>query len=848
MSLNPMSPVRDWLIAGALSVACAAGAIAQNPPPTTKPPTQTGTIPQLPPGVTPEQAAQMVQQQPALGAMLRQRLLDSGLTPDQVRARLRAAGYPSNMLDQYMMSDSLGQATGTLTPPSTQVLDVVSALGLARMTVSDSLILRGDSVALKMYRDSLRADSITISDSLALITRKLDLFGLRQLRGATTQFQPIVTGPVDDAYRLGPGDDLVLILTGAVQSSATLSVGRDGFIVVPQVGQVFVNNLTLGNLRDVLYTRLGEVYSGVTRRPDAKTHFDITVSRVRAIQVRVAGGVARPGTYQVAATGSVFAALYAAGGMDEKGNFRRVEVRRGVTLVGTVDLYDYLLHGVVSNEIHLEAGDVVYVPDLGTRVKLGGEVTRPAVYELKPNEGLREAIALAGGLTPYAVLDAATIDHPIPPGERQNPGLNRTMLTADLRRVLDPQAPIFPLTPGDSVTIFSVRRETVRSSVNVKGNVWQPGKYRLVPGMRVWDAITTAGGIRPGTYNGRAQVLRLRPDSTKLMLGVALPDSGGVPQDNLLLQEQDEITVYARNDFRQKRFVSVYGSVGKPGLVAYSDSMTMRDAVLLAGGLKDDAALTEAEVSRIRVNAVGSADSLAVVVRVPLDSSFVFDPSARVQRPVGRRDNGVTYYLEPFDNIFVRRQPGYEVQRNVMLTGEVLYPGRYSLVAKDERLSHLLERAGGITRQAYPGGVRFFREESSAGRIGVDLPKVLRDPSYKDNLILMNADSIDIPPYIPTVRVEGEVNSPSSVTYVPNAGIGYYIDAAGGSSRFADKGGAYVQQPSGSIQRGKRPEPGAVVVVPKKDPNAKGIDIVALITGLASVAASLATSIVLLTR
>jgi hypothetical protein len=275
--------------------------------------------------------------------------------------------------------------------------------------------------------------------------------------------------------------------------------------------------------------------------------------------------------------------------------------------------------------------------------------------------------------------------------------------------------------------------------------------------------------------------------------------------------------------------------------------MSLRDAVLLAGGVLEDAYLVSAEISRLRSTKPGMTDSLATVVRVPLDSSFVVDTSGHLTRAVGA-SRAPTITLEPYDNVFIRRQPGWELQRNVVIHGEVQFPGRYSLLSKDERLLSVIQRAGGLTPQAYPNGIRFFRGEADAGRIGVDLPRVLRDPAHHDNVLLAAGDSIYIPRYIPTVRVEGAVNSPSSVTYVQGEGIGFYIQAAGGYSRVADGGRTFVQQPNGSVQQGKRPEPGAVVVVPSKDPNARGIDYVTLFTGLGGILASLTTIIVVLTR
>jgi len=819
-----------------LAASATAGATAQ----VTPPPTQ-----QLPPGMTPEQAAQMLQRRPELGNLVRQRILQSGLTPDQVRARLRAAGYPGNLLDAYLAADT------TVPPrPNQTAIQAISILGLATFTTQDSLLLAGDTLALQLFQDSLRADSIAREDSLAQLRRRLTVFGLEVFRQPSTRFAPIVSGPVDDQYVLGPGDVLVLILTGAVEDAQQLEVTRAGFIVIPRVGQIYVNQLTLGQLKDVLYQRLAQVYSGVSRAPNAKTRFDVTVANVRMLTVRVVGEVARPGSYQVPATGSVLTALYQAGGLTERAGFRAVEVRRGADLVGTVDLYDYLLRGIVPTSVHLASGDVIFVPPRGARVKIAGEVLRPAIYEIAPGETLRDLVKLAGGLTPFASVEAATIDRVLPPEQRSAPGHERTVLTVPLAQALAPNGPDVPLVAGDSVTIFPIHGPR-RNAVTIEGSVWQPGTYALERGMRLKDLIARAGGLRPEAYPERVQIVRTYPDSTRQLLGASLRSSAdGAPGDNPLLQDQDRVKIYSRAEFVPERYVAVFGAVVKQGLVPFADSMTLRDAILLAGGLREDAYLLEAQVSRARrtqADTTGANDTLATVLRVPLDSSYITVPDPYAERRVGA-SRAPEIVLYPYDNVFVRRQPGWENQRNVVITGEVRFPGRYTLLRKDERLTDVLQRAGGLTPQAYAGGIRFFRSEGEAGRIGVDLPRVLRDPRYKDNVIMAAGDSVHIPVFIPTVRVEGAVNSPASVPYVAGAGIGYYINAAGGFARLADKRGTFVQQPNGLIQKGKRPEPGAVVVVPRKDPQERGVDFVALFSAIAQIVAATTTIIVVILR
>ncbi len=797
--------------------------------------TSSGGAPQLPAGMTPEQAALLLQQNPQLGELLQQQLNTSGMTPEQVRARLGASGFAPSTLDPYLSRDTTGVPL-----PGVQTLAAMRAIGLSAFITQDSILLYGDTLAIRRLRDSLSIDSIVKAELRRRVDQRLTVFGLDAFRRTTNEYRALASGPVDQNYRLGPGDALVLVLTGEIEIAYQLDVSREGSIFVPDVGQIYVNNLSMAQLSDVLYTRLGRVYSGLTRRPEARTKFDVTVSKVRAIAVRVVGEVARPGTYQVGATGGVLNALYEAGGLTERANFRAIKVRRGADSIGTVDVYRYLLSGIAPTDVRLDAGDVIFVPVHGTQVKVTGEVTRPAIYELQAGEGLRELFKLAGGLTPRASSGSVTIDRILPPEQRTVPGRERTVITVPVPAVLDSTQRSTPLYPDDSVMVLALRGGRT-GSVTISGSVWQPGTFRLDPGMRLWDLIRMAGGLKSETYAGRAQIVRSLPDSTHRMFGTVLDSLNGA--SNLPLAELDNVTIYPRTDFRPERYVSVYGSVRKPGVVVFSDSMTLRDAVLLAGGTTEDAYLAEAEVSRVRLDGTTDGDSTAVALKLPLDSSYVLDPTGYLRRPVGTA-NALAVPLQPYDNVFIRRQPGLEAPRIVALSGEVKFPGRYTLLTRDERLTDVIARAGGLTSRAYASGVRFFRREydhpkgkgvqtrpesrelehnvfdgnnAAMARIGVDLDRVLRDARYKDNLALATGDSIHIPRFVPVVMVEGGVNAPSAVTYVPGAGRSYYIDAAGGYARLADKNGTYVQQPNGIIEKNGKPAPGAIVVVPLRD-------------------------------
>jgi polysaccharide biosynthesis/export protein len=837
---------------------------------------------------SPEQAEEMLKNQPELVDQLRQRLQQSGLTPDQVRSRLRAAGYPDSMLDQFLQG-----ADTTQTPAfGPRTLDAVKALGVlsereadslqqtdSLRVVSDSLRALLDSLRL-VKADSLRADSL--ADSVRVLQRGgLKRFGIETFRRTSTRFQPNQAGPVDENYRLGPGDVLVLILTGDVERAHTLDVTREGFVLIPQVGQVYVANLTLAQLQDELYDRLGRVYSGVRRGPSARTRFQLSLAKLRSIQIYVTGDVVRPGAFQLSSAGTVLSALYAAGGPTESGSFRRVDVRRGGKLVDSLDLYDYLMHGINRTDIRLETGDVVFVPVHAGLTAVTGTVQRPAIYELLPGETLRDAIAFAGGFTPTATEARVTIHRVLPPAARGPDGRARVVVAVGSDQFSAGVAPAVPMVPGDSVSVYSVATRQ-RGYVTVRGNVWVEGQVGFTPGMKLSDALRLAGGVKPDVFTGRILLTRTREDSSLVQLRSAFADSTGRVADDLVLQDEDEIRVFSRTTFRTERYVAVVGAVRRPGQVPYREGMTIRDLVLLADGLTPDA-LLEAEIARLPAKRATGA--LAETVRVPLDSSFFALASAPGSAAPGAGTADTP--LQPYDNVLVLRQAGWSLQRTVVLTGQVKSPGRYSLHSKTERLTDLLQRAGGLTDQAYAGGIQFYRsflgnqpsgtdrlepllaaatrsQRDSARargipeRVGIDLPRVLQDPKFRDNIILASGDSIHIPEFNPVIVVLGAVNSPGPVAFTPGRNLDWYVDAAGGYTQAGDERHPYVTQPNGQREGVKRrtlfadrvpaPKPGAVVFVPTRTAQEPASNLTGILGTAAQVLGALVTIIVVAKR
>lgn len=825
---------------------------------------------------SPQDAEALLRSNPDLAAQVRSRLRDSGLTPDQVRARLRAEGYPEDLLDAYLQSGTGGDSSRVTDPRVTEALRALTIPpdSLAQDSVRGAANRSDDrSRRPGVQCDTLAKAAPTNPDSLPLDARSTStargvelrctspdgrpiappdsgrvIFGLDLFAARTSQFDPNLAGPVDASYKLGPGDQLVLLMTGEVELAHRLDVTREGFVFIPQVGQLYVANLSVQQLEDLLYRVLGRVYPGVRRGANARTHFSVSVARLRSLQVFVAGDVVSPGSYRVSAAGTALTALYAAGGPTPNGSLRRVQIRRGGKLVETLDAYDYLVRGDASHDPRLESGDVIFVPIRGPSVRVVGEINRPGTYELRQGESLVDVVRTAGGFRPTATPSRVQIERIVPARDRRDGGAARIVLdvsTSATRQASGDGAGgedtvQVALEDGDVVRVFAIP-DRVRNRITVAGNVWQPGSQGFTPSLRLSDAIARAGGLRTDAYLGQVLVTRTLQDSSRVQLRASLRADGTAEQD-ITLAPDDEIRVFSLTEFRAKRQVGITGAVKHGGRVMYREGMTLRDLVLLAGGLDESAYLGEAQIARLPENR--AAGATAETIRVPLDSTYVFGG-----RTVGTPNAGNETVLRPDDQVLILRQPDWTVPRSVVVTGEVRFPGRYTLERRDERLHTLVHRAGGLTANADSAGIVFKRSREGVGRIGIDLPQALRGKRAADDLVLQDGDSIHIPPYSGVVTVAGAVNASMGVAYVPGANLDYYVRAAGGPSRVGDMSHAYVAHANGHVETVRRrrmapdgvpkPGPGSKVVVPERPPSENAW--VRSLPVVASIVASLVT-------
>ena len=727
-----------------------------------------------------------------------ERLRNSGLSREQVRQRLRDAGYDPNLADRYY--DELTQ------PDTTQATSPSSRFTRPLPPPSSSLIGALRRIGVLQPDDSLATALMPRPDTLGprprpteINKKEPEVFG-REVFAASTQFEPVLTGPVDPGYRLGPGDQMVLIVTGDVELAYELEVTREGFIVIPDVGQVVVNGLTMEQAKRRLNERLARVYSGMQL---GTTQADVTMGRLRNKLVYVIGEVEVPGAYQLNGAATVFSALYRAGGPSETGSFRNLELRRGDRVVARVDLYDYLMRGDKGADLAVEQGDVLFVPLAGPQVTITGAVRRPAIFETKSGEGLADVLRFAGGAEADAAIERIQVDRILPAAQR-TPGHERVLVDVRLQDLNGARA--VPVQDGDRVTISAISSER-RNRVSVTGDVQRPGEYEYRPRMTALDLIQSANGLLPTAFTPTAHEIRLNPvDSSRVLVRVTINDTAAVNYAGRVeLADLDELVVFGRAKFANPQRVEVFGYVKQEGTYNYSAGMTVEDVILLAGGFKEGAAEAEVELAR-RVPRTGNSDSLAVVFRVPLNMNGT---------------NGTqTVRLQDGDQVFVRRLPGYAPLSTVEILGEVTYPGVYTVDSRNARLTDLLARAGGLTSEAYGRGLRLFRDGKP---VGVDFKRAMSRPHSADDLLIEAGDRIEIPRLDPTVLVTGAVLFESRVRYEKGLSVQDYLARAGGVTEEGNASRAAVRYPNGELRTARRflgvrdwpdVEPGSTITVP----------------------------------
>ena len=593
----------------------------------------------------------------------------------------------------------------------------------------------------------------------------LRYFGYSLFDRTPEAFKPASAGPVDPGYILGPGDKLRLAVWGQVEFQYELSVSREGKVFIPVVGQVHVVGIPFEQLQEKIAKLLSRHYSGIRSNPP-RTFVDISVAELRPVKIFIMGEVRNPGGYTISSFGTVFNALYSVGGPTVKGSLREIAVFRNNEKVATVDLYEYLLDGAATSDVRLQNNDVVFVPPRGTTVAVAGEVFRPAVYELADGEKLADLLDYAGGITPNTHVERAHITRVLPYEEREPDAPAHVVIDIELKQYLR-GAKEFALEDRDSVALFSLPRD-LSNYVMLSGAVQHPGRYQsdsLTLRRLIFEHGRTIEGV---TYLKRADLVRYNDDLiTRTTYPIDLAALEADPSRDRLMQPGDEVIVYSISVERPTDFlVSVDGRVHNPDTFELTTGMTVLDAIVRAGGFTRAAYRREVQVFRMDTSA--NEDIIAEVIDVPLPDSI--DPTNSAAIPFQLRDR---------DRIVVRKDPLYDEQQYVYVRGLVRYPGPYAIRERGERVSSIIDRAGGLLQDAHILGTRYKR---NGDRLVVDLEKAYLQKQHKEDVVVHPGDTIIIPQRPNTVEVAGRVNNEGIYGFVQDKGVDWYIDRAGGTA------------------------------------------------------------------
>lgn len=699
---------------------------------------------------------------------------------------------------------------------------------------------------------SMDVVSSTVSDPTEGATNPRTVFGRNIFRGSALTFEPNENQATPENYRLGPGDEIIIDIWGENERSLREEISPEGNIMIEQVGPVYLNGLTIREANEKLRSVFSQIYAGVSGE-EPSSDVRVTLGRLRTIQVNVLGEVATPGTYRLSSFATVFHALYRAGGVTPIGGLRDIRIMRGDQEVARVDVYDLLMKGKQNDDIRLEEGDVIIVPPYELLVEISGNVKRPMHYEMKSGESLGKLMEYAGGFTGDAYRDEVRV-------------IRESGREYQIYNVREPNYASWNLEDGDAVTVGSVL-DRFANRVEVRGAVYREGMYELGDEVHtVRGLIERAEGLKGDAFPGRALLLREREDLTLEMVAVDLAGvmSGAAP--DIELQRNDVLVIPSIHELEERGALTISGEVARPGTYPYAENMTIEDLVVQAGGLLDGASTARIDISR-RIKdpkSLTPSSELGKIYSFSLKDGLIVDG-----------EPGFT--LMPYDIVEVRRSPAYRPQERVTLDGEVVFSGGYTLIKKNERLSDLVKRAGGLTSDAYAHGARLIRrmnDEERAVRettlrialqnqqgsgdslsmnklqlndyysVGIELDKALAEPGSDYDMVLREGDRLVIPQYVSTVSISGEVMYPNTVLYLQGKNLKYYVGQAGGYGLRAKKSRAYVIYMNGTVTRVRslrkaRIEPGCQIIIPSKRER-KGMNLPAIMS-LATSAASIGT-------
>ena len=660
------------------------------------------------------------------------------------------------------------------------------------------------------------------------LSREDQVFGRNIFNTRNLTFEPSVNLATPSNYRLGPGDEVIIDIWGASQNTIRQAISPDGTINIQKIGPVYLSGLTVSEANDYLKKSLNKIYNGLNNATDPSSDIRLTLGNIRTIQINVMGEVVQPGTYALSAFSTVFHALYRAGGVSDIGSLRNVQLVRNGKKLTTIDVYEFIMKGNAQDDIRLQEGDVVIVPAYDVLVKISGKVKRPMRFEMKKDEPLSTLIKYAGGFDADAYTRSLRV-------VRQNGE------EYEVNTVKDIDYSVYKMRNGDVVTAEAILNRFT-NKLEVRGAVYRPGIYQLSGTLNtVRELVNEAQGLTGDAFLNRSVLYRQHDDLTTEVLPIDIKSIMDGTSPNLALQKNDILYIPSIHDLSDRGNITVHGEVAKTDSYPYADNMTLEDLIIQAGGLREAASTVRVDVTRRIKNPRSTADNdtIGQMFSFSLKDGFVIDGQPG-------------FVLQPYDEVYVRRSPGYQAQQNVGIEGEILFGGTYALTSREERLSDLVNKAGGATNYAYLRGAKLTRIANASEKkrmanvvrlmrrqlgeamidslgidvedtftVGIDLEKALRNPKSSSNIVLREGDIISIPKNTNTVTINGAVMVPNTVSYLEGKDIDYYLNQAGGYSDNAKKSKKFIVYMNGEVTRvkgnaKKQIEPGCEIIVPSK--------------------------------
>ena len=772
-----------------------------------------------------------------------QREVKAGTSQSQIAVKLMQRGVDMKQLQRVRQQVTASQGTSA----SASGTSAGSASGNSRLRRSNGSVMvdaQGNPLysqtngfamgAAGEIEDIASRPNVYLPDSMSTMVNGKHVFGRDIFNRRMLTFEPNMNIATPANYVVGAGDRVIIDVYGASQKSEQFEVSPDGTITVDGFGPIHIAGLTVSAANEKIKQELGQRYKSSNIR--------MTVGQTRTISVNVMGEVTAPGTYTLSAFATVFHAIYMAGGVTGVGTLRSIKVYRGGRQLTVVDVYDYILNGKLAGNVRLADNDVIVVGPYDCLVDISGQVKRPMAYEMRKGESLATLLKYAGGFTSKAYKKGIQVNRVS--GEQYS-----------AYNVQEFDISSFKLMDGDSVTVDSIL-ERYANTVQIKGAVFHPGMFDLGgTNNTVRSLIESAGGLTEDAFTAHAVLHRMKPDRVRKVLSVDIEGIMAGTIADMPLENEDILFIPFRNETLNERTLTIHGEVQMPGIYEYAEDETVEDFILQAGGLTDAASTARVDVSR-RISDPGATQASDEIANM---YSFVVKNGMVV-------DGDRSFTLEPYDEVYVRRSPAYQPQRNVLIEGEVLFPGNYALTTKNQRISELVKAAGGVTDQAYVRGARIERvmtedekfrnrqvldlvrqkgqnagldmvmqDEEAADydinqardsvendtvrySVGIELDKALANPGSDYDVTLKEGDRLIVPEYNGTVKINGNVMYPNTVAYSDGKKYKWYVNQAGGFGSRAKKSRTFVVYQNGTVSKAKkaRIEPGCEIIVPSK--------------------------------